>query len=189
MAGCPRPCAASSMCWHGSTAQSESRSYPSTRASWPCTAPVRRAGGWRRSQASARSALPRDRRLEDILLGAQSSGLDRVGAKAAHHRRQGPARQHHQAGQPIFAVAASRRRNGRHPLRAQARNAEAAVARTTNGTSTNQGGGCGARQQDCADGLGHHGPGRKIQGAETVAGGMSTPADRSVTPIGEGMTT
>ena len=30
-----------------------------------------------------------------------------------------------------------------------------------------------ARQQDCADGLGHHRPGREIQGTETVAGGMT----------------
>ena len=78
----------------------------------------------------------------------------------------------HQAGQSIFAVAAGRRRNGRYPLRAQARNAEAAVAHTIDGTSADQGGGRRARQQDCADGLGHHGPGREIQGAETVAGGV-----------------
>ena len=70
----------------------------------------------------------RDRRLEDVLLGAQSCSLDRVSAEAAHDRRQGQARQHHQAGQSIFAVAAGRRGNGRHPLRAQARNAQAAVA-------------------------------------------------------------
>src|SRR5512133_644801 len=37
-----------------------------------------------------------------------------------HQRRQGQARQHHQAGQSIFAVAARRRRNGRYPLCAQA---------------------------------------------------------------------
>jgi transposase len=60
-----------------------------------------------------------------------------------------------------------------HPLRAQARNREASLARPIDGTSTNQGGGRRARQQDCADGLGHHGSGREIQGAEAVAGGMS----------------
>ena len=51
----PQPCAASSMCWRGSTAPSAPRSDPSTRASWPCIARARRAGGWRRSQASVRS--------------------------------------------------------------------------------------------------------------------------------------
>ena len=35
----------------------------------------------------------------------------------------------HQAGQSILAVAAGGRGNGRHPRRAQARNAEAALAR------------------------------------------------------------
>ena len=54
----------------------------------------------------------------------------------------------------------------------QARHAEAAVARTVDGAPTDQGGGRRARQQDCADGLGHHGPRREIQGAEAVAGGM-----------------
>ena len=44
------------------------------------------------------------------------------------------------------------------------------------GAPTHQSGDRCARQQ-CADGLGHHGPRREIQGAETVAGGMSTPTD------------
>ena len=61
----------------------------------------------------------RDRRLEDVLIGAQSCCLDRVGAQAAHDRRQGQARQHHQAGQSILALVAGRRRHGRHPLRAK----------------------------------------------------------------------
>ena len=97
---------------------------------------------------------------------------DRVGAEAAHHRRQGQARQHHQAGQSVFAMAAGRRSNGRYPLRAQARHREASLARPVDGAPTHESGGRCARQQDCADGLGHHGPGREIQGAETVAGGM-----------------
>ena len=115
----------------------------------------------------------------DILIGAQSCGLDRVGAEAAQHRRQGQARQHHQAGQSIFAVAAGGWRNGGHPLRAQARNREAPMARPIDGTSTNQGRGRSARQQDCADGLGHHGPRREIQGAEAVAGGMRQASSRT----------
>ena len=130
----------------------------------------------------------RDRRLEDVLIGAQSCCLDRVGAEAAHDRRQGPARQHHQAGQSILALVAGRRRHGRHPLRAKAWDAEAAVARPANGASTNEGGGCRARQQDCTNGLGHHGSRREIQGAEAVAGSLRGPADRSATPIGEGTT-
>ena len=114
----------------------------------------------------------RDRRLEGVLLGAQPCRLDWVGAEAAHDRRQGPARQHHQAGQSILAMVARRRRHGRHPLCAKARHAEAAVARAVDGAPTDEGGGRRTRQQDCADGLGHHGPRRQIQRAEAVAGGM-----------------
>src|SRR5512132_374472 len=73
------------------------------------------------------------------------------GAEAAHHRRQGQARQHHQAGQSIFAVAARRRRNGRDPLRAQARHREAALAWPVDGAPTHESGCRCARQQDCAD--------------------------------------
>ena len=50
----------------------------------------------------------------------------------------------------------------RHPLRAQARNAEATVARPVDGAPTHESGCRRPRQQDCADGLGHHGPRRKI---------------------------
>ena len=107
-----------------------------------------------------------------VLVGAQSCCLDRVGAQAAYDRRQGQARQYHQAGQSILAMVAGRRRHGRHPLRAEARHREAAVARPIDGAPTDQGGGRRARQQDCADGLGHHGPRREIQRAEAVAGGM-----------------
>ena len=60
---------------------------------------------------------------------------------------------------------------------------------TIDGAPTHQGGGRRARQQDCADGLGHHGPRREIQGAEAADGSMKTSDDRSATPIGEGMTT
>src|SRR6476659_1884643 len=129
------------------------------------------------------------RRLEDLLIGALSCGLERIGAEAAHQRRQRQARQHHQAGQSIFAVAAGRRSNGRDPLRAQARHREAALAWPADGAPTHESGCRCARQQDCADGLGHHGSGREIQGAETFAGGISRPANKSATPIGEGTTT
>ena len=57
------------------------------------------------------------------------------------------------------------------------RNAEASLARPIDGAPTHQSGGYRARQQDCANGLGHHGPGRAIQGAETAAGDMR-PANR-----------
>ena len=91
--------------------------------------------------------------------GTQSCGLDRAGAEAMQHRRQGEARPHHQAGQSIPAVAACRRGNGRHPLRAKVRNREAAMAWPVDGAPADESGGRGARQQDCKDGLGHHGPG------------------------------
>lgn len=48
--------------------------------------------------------------------------------------------------------------------------------------------GHGTCKQDREDGLGHYGPWREIQGADYVAG-IVIPADRSATPIGEGMTT
>src|SRR5262249_22852730 len=47
-----------SRCWLGSTVPSAPRSTPSRRASWLGIAPARRAGGWRRSLASARSSPP-----------------------------------------------------------------------------------------------------------------------------------
>ena len=49
----------------------------------------------------------------------------------------------------------------------------AAVARAVDGAPTNNGC-CGrAGQQDCAHGLGHHGPWREIQGADAVDGGIT----------------
>ena len=50
---------------------------------------------------------------------------------------------------------------------------EATMAWPIDGAPTDESGGRRARQQDCTDGLGHHGPGREIQGAETVAGLMT----------------
>src|SRR5262249_49623744 len=67
----------------------------------------------------------RSRRLEGVPLGAQSCCLDRVGAQAAHDRRQGAARQHHQAGETLLAMVARNRWHGRHPLRPEARHREA----------------------------------------------------------------
>ena len=112
----------------------------------------------------------RDRRLEDIFIGAAilRPGLG-FGAEAAHDRRQGQARQHHQAGQSILAVVTDRRRNGRHPLRAQARNAEATVARPVDGAPTHESSCRRPRQQDCvADGLGHHVRGERYKEPELL---------------------
>jgi transposase len=76
-------------------------------------------------------------------------------------------------GNRILAMVAGHRRDGRCPLCEEARYTKAAVARTIDGAPTDQGG-CGrTRQQDCADGLGHHGPRRHLQGAEAVDGGMT----------------
>ena len=80
----------------------------------------------------------------------------------AYERRQGQAWQYHQARQSILAVVADRRCDGRYPLRAETRDEEPAVARTVDGAPTDQGGGRRAGQQDCADGLGHHGSRREI---------------------------
>src|SRR6202042_3586877 len=71
----------------------------------------------------------RDRRLEGVQVGAWFGCLDRAGAEATHDWRQGQARQHHQAGQSILAMASRRRRHGRDPLRAKTRDEEAAVVR------------------------------------------------------------
>jgi len=98
----------------------------------------------------------RDRRLGSIPLGAQSCGLDRFGTQAALDRRQGAARQHHQTGQSLFAMAPRHRRDGRHSLRASARH-QTTLAHPNNGSPTCKGGGSCTRQQDRADGLGDHG--------------------------------
>ena len=89
--------------------------------------------------------------MEDILIGAQPCCLDRLGTEAAHDRRQGQARQHHQAGQSIPAMVAGRRRNGGYPLRAEARRREKAVAGPFNGAPTNQSGGRRAGQQEASE--------------------------------------
>src|SRR5512144_1068423 len=65
--------------------------------------------------------LQRSQRPAGIPLRAQSRCLDRVGAQAAFERRQGQAWQYHQAGQSLLAMAAGRRRHGRHSLCAPAR--------------------------------------------------------------------
>src|SRR5579862_317953 len=74
ISGFPRPPAAFLMCWRDNTARSEPRSGPSTRASWPGMARATRAGGWLRSQASARSSprlwLPRSVTGRRLLRGA-----------------------------------------------------------------------------------------------------------------------
>src|SRR5262245_220756 len=101
--------------------------------------------------------------------------------KQQFDRRQGAARQYHQAGQSLLAMAAGCWRYGRHSICATVRH-DATLAHTSNGAPTRKGGCSCARQQDRADGLGHHGSQREIQGAEAVAGSVNT-------PIGEGMTT
>jgi len=98
----------------------------------------------------------RDRRLGNVPLGAQSCGLDRFGAQATLNRRQGTARQYHQAGQSLFTMAAGRRGHGRHSLRATARH-QARLADPTDGSPTSKGGSGCTRQQDRPDGLGDHG--------------------------------
>ena len=95
-------------------------------------------------------------------LRAQSRRLDRISAEATLDRPQGEARQHHQAGQSLLAMAAGYRRYGRHSICATTRH-QAAVARTFNGALARKGGGGCARQQDRTDGLGHHGSQREIQ--------------------------
>jgi transposase len=82
-------------------------------------------------------------------------------------------------GQSLFAMVAGRRCRGGHPLRAKAWHREAAVAWPVDGAPTDNGC-CGrAGQQDCTDGLGHHGPRREIQGADAVDGGL-TDASRQI---------
>ncbi len=73
-------------------------------------------------------------------------------------------------GNRLPAMVAGRRRDGRYPLRAETRDEEPAMARPVDGTPADEGGGRRARQQDCADSLGHHGPRREIQRAEAIAG-------------------
>ena len=68
----------------------------------------------------------------------------------------GTARQHHQAGQSLLALAAGRRCHGRYQIRTPAWH-EAALAYANNSAPTDKGGGGCACQQDRTDGLGHHG--------------------------------
>jgi hypothetical protein len=123
----------------------------------------------------------RDRRLAGVPLGAQPCCLDWFSAQAAFDRWQGTARQHHQAGQSLFAMAARRRRHGCHSLRATARH-QATLAHTNNGSPTCKGGSSCTRQQDRPNGVGDYGARRAVQRTKAAAGSVNT-------PIGEGITT
>ncbi len=128
----------------------------------------------RRADCRNRSCC-RDRRLEGVQVGAWFGCLDRAGAEATHDWRQGQARQHHQAGQSILAMASRRRRHGRDPLRAKARHEEAAVVRAIDGAPTDKSGCCRLGQQNGTDRVGHHDPRREIQGARAAAGSLRQP--------------
>jgi len=127
------------------------------------------------------TALVADRRLAGVPLGAQPCCLDWFSAQAAFDRWQGTARQHHQAGQSLFAMAARRRRHGCHSLRATARH-QATLAHTNNGSPTCKGGSSCTRQQDRPNGVGDYGARRAVQRTKAAAGSVNT-------PIGEGITT
>src|SRR5215469_13792125 len=88
--------------------------------------------------------------------GAQSCRLDRFSTQAALDRRQRTARQHHQAGQSLFAMAPRHRRDGCHSIRAKTRH-QAAVAHTFDGAPSAQS--CCGRtcQQNRTHGLGDDG--------------------------------
>ena len=172
----PRPPAAFSISWRGSTSRSEPRSDPSTRAFWPGIARARRAGGWRRSRASARLSprlwLPRLATGRHLHRGATSppgSGWCRSNIRPV--ARTGSAVSPSRAIDTCDGCWLS----ARWPSSAMHRSMgpRPAVARTIDGAPTDQGGRGGARQQDRTDGLGHHGSRRQIQGAKAVDGGMT----------------
>jgi ABC transporter len=77
-------------------------------------------------------------RLEDLLVGPQSRCMDRFGAQTAFDRRQRKTRRHLEAGQSTLALAARRRRDGCHSICPPARH-EAALARSSDGPSADQG--------------------------------------------------
>ena len=169
--------AAFSMCWRGSTARfgaeigSIDKSILTLHRS--CEASRRLAEIPGIGPVVATALVDRSG-MEGVCIGAQPCRLDRVGAEAAYDRRQGQARQRRQAGQPIPAMVARRRRDGRHSLRTKARDPEAAVAGSINRSPADQGGGGRPRQQDRADGLGHHGSRRQIPRADAIAGGITS---------------
>ena len=82
------------------------------------------------------------------------------------------ARQHHQAGQSLLALAAGRRCHGRYPIRTPAWH-EAALAYANNSAPTDKGGGRCACQQDRTDGLGHHGHEARDTRSRAAAGSMN----------------
>ena len=175
MAGCRRPCATFSRFWRGSMMRSAPRSPPLTRTSWPCTGLVRRAGGWQRSRASAQSAPPRwlprsatGTHSDQDVVFRPGSGWCRSNTAPGRDRLGRITKQGNRYLRWLLVVGAM----AVIRYRAQARNREATMAWPIDGAPADESGGCGARQQDCENGLGHHGPQRKIQRAETVAGGL-----------------
>ena len=97
--------------------------------------------------------------------------------ETAFDRGQRETRQDLEARESTLALAARRRRDGCHPICAPARH-EAALARTSDGPSADQGGCRCTCQQDCTDGLGHDGARRAVQGAEAAAGGLAVNSRR-----------
>jgi hypothetical protein len=151
------------------------RSWRSRSASMLGTARVQRAGGWRKSLAlpdRRYRAGGRDRRLEDVLVGPQPCCMDRLGAETAFDRGQRETGQDLEAGQSTFALAARRRRHGRHPICAPTRY-ETALARSSDGPSADQGCCSCTCEQDRTHGLGHDGARRAVQGADVVAGSIA----------------
>jgi len=116
--------------------------------------------------------------LEGVHVGSQSCCVDRLGAQTALDRGQRETRQDLEAGQSTLALAARRRRHGCDPICAAARD-EAALARSSDGPSADQGRRRCTCQQNRTHSLGHDGARRAVQGAEVVAGGVAVSSRKS----------
>ena len=91
--------------------------------------------------------------------GAGSGRLDRSGPEAELEWRQGTARRHLQAWEPLLADVADHRSLVRDPICRDARNRASPLADTLAGASASQGRSRGVGQQDRTHGLGRHGAG------------------------------
>jgi len=161
-AGCVPAVCGISRCWAAVWRDRHRDSIHRQEHHGPCTAGVRRAGGWRRSRHRPDRATALVAEIGDWKTFSSGRSVAAwIGwCRSSTHRRQGQAWQHHQAGHRYLRWLWW---SGQWPLSATRASTE---RRSVPGSAIDERRPRKWRRgapTDCADGLGHHGSGREIQ--------------------------